>query len=674
MRPETATLIADEGDAGARRDKQQPQQKAGGTMKFAYKTGARPLDGYRINRGVGTGGFGEVYLAVSDAGKEVALKRIQRNLEIEVRGVSQCLNLKHPNLVALHDLKYDDEGQAWVVMEYVAGDSLKDVIDRNPNGMPQDEAVRWFREIGAGVAYLHGQGIVHRDLKPANIFDDEGVVKIGDYGLSKLISASRRSGQTESVGTFHYMAPEIGRGVYGKGIDIYALGIMLFEMLTGRVPFEGETSQEIIMKHLTDDPDTTGIPAPFRAVVQRALRKDPDKRFGSVQQMLDALNGALSGDGAPAVILDSPRSGQSEPIYIGDDTPLPPAEMVFGPLREQEVVVAEAVPTVRRPSRAAAGQGRPAVPVARPAARAVQATRTSQFKPTLSKTVIAVLLVLLVIAVPGVLPLLLVLALGYAGYWLCRALFWRHPAASAAGAARVDRNDPLWRKEMRLALGNRLVSERVAELTGSMLFAAVAATVLILIALLLHGSVLDGSVSGWAIFAWLTVTSILGSWIVLMLGKFWEGDDGDHYVRRFVMLLAGLAVGLVAFASAELLMVSPLNQDHLTARVFSDRQLPEWLFSADGQPLVAAYLLYFGGLFAILRWWMQSDPLRSVRLGWMAAATCVLWAWILSMFLPFPQPWGYILAVTISVATQLAAPWINEKKGLGPVLAAERKP
>ena len=104
---------------------------------------------------------------------------------------------------------------------------------------------------------------MHRDLKPGNIFEDSGYVKIGDYGLSKFISTSRRSGQTESVGTFHYMAPEIGKGVYGKEIDIYALGIVLFEMLTGRTPFDGESSQEIIMKHLTADPDLSGVPQPL---------------------------------------------------------------------------------------------------------------------------------------------------------------------------------------------------------------------------------------------------------------------------------------------------------------------------------------------------------------------------------------------------------------------------
>ncbi len=289
MLPETAALNAGEDLDGQPTAGAQPHEKVSRTMKFAYKTGARPLDGYAIKRGVGIGGFGEVYFAVSDAGKELALKRVQRNLDVEVRGVRQCLNLKHPNLIALYDLKYDDEGQAWVVMEYVAGESLKDVIERNPNGLPREDVEHWFGGIAAGVSYLHEHGIVHRDLKPGNIFDDEGVVKIGDYGLSKFMSASRRSGQTESVGTFHYMAPEIGRGVYGREIDVYALGIVLFEMLTGSVPFEGESSQEIIIKHLTDEPDLSAVPQPYRSVIQQALRKDPDKRFGTVQEMLAAV-------------------------------------------------------------------------------------------------------------------------------------------------------------------------------------------------------------------------------------------------------------------------------------------------------------------------------------------------------------------------------------------------
>ena len=113
-----------------------PERPRAATMKFTYPSGARPLEGYTIKRGVGRGGFGEVYFAISDAGKEVALKLIRRNLDVELRGVTQCLNLKHPNLIALYDIRTDEMDDQWVVMEYVSGESLEDVIDRSPNGMP----------------------------------------------------------------------------------------------------------------------------------------------------------------------------------------------------------------------------------------------------------------------------------------------------------------------------------------------------------------------------------------------------------------------------------------------------------------------------------------------------------------------------------------------------------
>ncbi|MDP1561147.1 MAG: protein kinase [Pirellulaceae bacterium] len=260
-------------------------------MRFTFPSGATPLAGYTIKRGLGIGGFGEVYFAVSDSGKEVALKRIARNLEVELRGVRQCLNLKHPNLIDLWDIQLDDHGESWVVMEFVPGPSLKDLISDHPNGMQSEDAAWWFAEISAGVHYLHQNGIVHRDLKPGNIFHDSeaDLVKIGDYGLSKFISCSRRSGHTESVGTVHYMAPEIGRGVYGREIDIYSMGIMLHELLTGRLPFDGESSQEIIMKHLTATPDVSGLPEPFARVVLKALVKDPEQRYRTILEMLSDL-------------------------------------------------------------------------------------------------------------------------------------------------------------------------------------------------------------------------------------------------------------------------------------------------------------------------------------------------------------------------------------------------
>ena len=263
-------------------------------MKFIYGDGDRPLEGYTIRKPVEHGGFGEVYHAISDGGKEVALKLVQRFLEVELRGVGHCLNLKHRNLLALHDVRKNDDGDDWIVMEYVAGESLADLIDRNPEGLPVDEAVRWIREILAGVEHLHQAGIVHRDLKPSNIFDDSGCVKVGDYGLSKFITASRRSGHTQSVGTVFYMAPEVGSGRYGREVDIYAIGVIFYEMLTGNVPFPGETPAEVLMKHLTAAPDLSALPVAVRGIVGRMLAKRPEDRYGSPQAVLADLMVRLS--------------------------------------------------------------------------------------------------------------------------------------------------------------------------------------------------------------------------------------------------------------------------------------------------------------------------------------------------------------------------------------------
>ncbi len=203
-------------------------------MKFMYASGQKPLQGYVIKRGIGRGGFGEVYFGVSERGKEVAMKVIQANHDVELRGIQQCLNLKHPNLVHLYDLRTDAHGDHWLIMEYVAGDSLNTVLARNPHGVSPDLAGQWFLGLAAGVHHLHDHGIVHRDLKPGNIFLENGFIKVGDYGLCKSIGGSQHLKQTQSVGTVHYMAPEIAGGNYKHHVDIYAAGVILYELLTGQ--------------------------------------------------------------------------------------------------------------------------------------------------------------------------------------------------------------------------------------------------------------------------------------------------------------------------------------------------------------------------------------------------------------------------------------------------------
>jgi hypothetical protein len=191
-----------------------------------------------------------------------------------------------------------------------------------------DLAKQWFLELAKAVACLHDNGIVHRDLKPANVFLENGMVKVGDYGLSKFISSSQRSAQTQSVGTVHYMAPEVSTGNYGKQIDVYAAGVILYEMLTGNVPFDGESAGEILMKHLTANPDLTKLPAGWAEVVGQALAKDPAHRFAAMAEFARAVERV--GGGIPTVA--------PAPVAV---KPLPP------PVPGVPPVVVAAAPTLR---------------------------------------------------------------------------------------------------------------------------------------------------------------------------------------------------------------------------------------------------------------------------------------------------------------------------------------
>ena len=637
-------------------------------MKFTYPSGSKPLEGYTIKRGIGQGGFGEVYFATSDAGKEVALKLIRRNLDVELRGVTHCLNLKHPNLVGLFDIRSDENDDRWVVMEYVSGESLEDAIDRNPNGIPLEEALHWMHGIAAGVAYLHDKGIVHRDLKPGNIFTDEHLVKIGDYGLSKFISCSRRSGQTESVGTVHYMAPEVANGRYGKEIDIYALGIIFCEILTGRVPFEGESIGEVLMKHLTAEPDLSGLNPPFRDAIEKALKKDPDERVGSVAELMAMLPKPEEGAFQPALRVEAAAVVEAtivEPLSepSSQDNKPPVAQLVerSGPTEEP----------IWKAIRTGGGNIR-------------EWWEELPFAPWFKWTVAIVALIVLANSVPAVaFPLIPIVAMAlfvYAIYWVARTIMGAYgvtlnttvsgpapPATPPPATAPPPAVAPPPRVHPARRLGRRLrhsrhaahaellaktPRQRFTELTGSLLFSAIVVAVVSIVMALFSAYSHDQSFHP-ATYAALTLSGIVGCWAVLIPAKLWEGREGEQVLRRFVMLMIGLALGVAAFGVDEAMMIR-----HPSAELGSAFTLGQEF----GSPRMTSYMAFFGLLFLIVPWWRQADPLRSSRLRLWSTSVVLFFAWVACSVCSFPLPWGVMIAVTISLGVQLSSPWINRER------------
>ncbi|MCO6459313.1 MAG: hypothetical protein J5I93_28725, partial [Pirellulaceae bacterium] len=222
---------------------------------------------------------------------------------------------------------------------------------------------------------------------------------------------------------------------------------------------------------------------------------------------------------------------------------------------------------------------------------------------------------------------------------------------------------------VRQVLRQKPARDRVSELLGSLLMSALVSAVLCVVLMVLGGRSLDGTIDSWSFYAWMVLSSVGGAWLILALGKLWEDQTADSVLRRFAMLVGGLAVGAGAFVASQVLLVemSDAPSVSLPVSLRLPNHLTETLYAADGSPLLGAYVVYFGGLFLILRWWRQVDPLRKTRLSLWATAACALWAWILTMFWQFPQPWGFMLAMTISIAVQLASPWIGseERERLG---------
>src|SRR6266702_1383278 len=247
---------------------------------------------YRVVRKLGTGGMANVYLAEDqELGRRVAIKVLDDRhsqddqfVERFRREAKNAAGLSHPNIVSIYD-RGEAEGTYYIAMEYLEGHTLKELIlSRGPTPIPV--AIDYTRQILGAVGFAHRHGIVHRDIKPHNVVvGPDGRLKVTDFGIARS-GASQMTEAGSIIGTAQYLSPEQARGSpVDPRSDLYSLGVVLYEMLTGAVPFTGDTPVEIAMKHLSQVPKPPSelrpdVPHDFDAVVMRALAKDPEQRYG----------------------------------------------------------------------------------------------------------------------------------------------------------------------------------------------------------------------------------------------------------------------------------------------------------------------------------------------------------------------------------------------------------
>ena len=272
---------------------------------------------YRIVRKLGSGGMADVYLAEDEElGRRVAIKILndrhandEQFVERFRREAKNAAGLSHPNIVSIYD-RGEAEGTYYIAMEYLDGRSVKElVVARGP--LPIGDAIAFTRQMLAALRFAHRKGVVHRDIKPHNVMADaDGRLKVTDFGIARA-GASQMTEAGSIIGTAQYLSPEQARGApVDQRSDLYSVGVVLYEMLTGSVPFTGESPVEIAMKHLSDAPrppsvQRPDVPPDLDMVVLRALAKSPDDRFQTAEEMDAELDRVARGGGVTAETADA---------------------------------------------------------------------------------------------------------------------------------------------------------------------------------------------------------------------------------------------------------------------------------------------------------------------------------------------------------------------------------
>ena len=269
---------------------------------MALEPGQRIGDRYALVGRLGGGGMADVWLADDDMlGRRVALKFLHERFAQDANFVERfrreaqaAAGLQHPNVVGVYD-RGETDGRPWIAMEYVEGASLKDLIVR---GLAIGEAVEIVRQVLAGTRFAHERGIIHRDLKPQNVLvDREGRARVVDFGIAR--AGASEITQTGSVlGTAQYLSPEQAQGMDTDArSDLYSIGVLLYETLTGRVPFEADSPVAVALKQISEPPRRPSelnpqVPPALDGVVLKALAKDPAQRFQSADEFAAALDAA----------------------------------------------------------------------------------------------------------------------------------------------------------------------------------------------------------------------------------------------------------------------------------------------------------------------------------------------------------------------------------------------
>lgn len=291
--------------------------------------GQKINDRYEIIKTIGEGGMANVYLANDTIlDRKVAIKVLRGDLSNDEKFIRRfqrealsVSNLSHPNIVEVYDVGEED-GQYYIVMEYIEGKTLKQLLKKRET-LSLPEVIDIMLQLTDGLAHAHESYIIHRDIKPQNIMIlDNGLVKITDFGIAMALNATQLTQTNSVMGSVHYLPPEQANGKSATvKSDIYSLGILMYELITGSVPFKGDNAVEIALKHMKEKipsirKQNPTIPQSVENIVIKATAKNPRNRYDSVKEMHDDLEICMEKENAKKVTFEYPENDidDSEPI------------------------------------------------------------------------------------------------------------------------------------------------------------------------------------------------------------------------------------------------------------------------------------------------------------------------------------------------------------------------